>query len=76
MFIRALSAVVERIRGLTQMGEMVAWNEVALAFGNDIVAGYPFGPTNLPMYGKMLRDHKCSGPCRHKWLNQTVGMYW
>ena len=53
----------------------VAWNEVALTQGN-LITGYPHGPTNLPMYGKLLREHNCGKLCRHQWLNATRGMYW
>ena len=53
----------------------VAWNEVALTQGN-LITGYPHGPTNLPMYGKLSREHNCGKLCRHQWLNATRGMYW
>ena len=53
----------------------VAWNEVALTQGK-LITGYPHGPTNLPMYGKLLREHNCGKLCRHQWLNATRGMYW
>jgi len=75
VFERALSTVVDRMRGLTEIGDMVAWNEVALTQGN-LITGYPHGPTNLPMYGKLLREHNCGKLCRHQWLNATRGMYW
>ena len=35
-------------------GDMVVWNEFAVelkATGGGIVEGYPYGPTNLPMWG-------------------------
>jgi len=75
VFERALSTVVDRMRGLTDIGDMVAWNEVALTQGN-LITGYPHGPTNLPMYGKLSREHNCGKLCRHQWLNATRGMYW
>merc|ERR1719272_1081975 len=75
VFERALSTVVDRMRGLTEIGDMVAWNEVALTQGN-LITGYPRGPTNLPMYGKLSREHNCGKLCRHQWLNATSGMYW
>jgi len=75
VFERALSTVVDRMRGLTEIGDMVAWNEVALTQGN-LITGYPHGPTNLPMYGKLSREHNCGKLCRHQWLNATSGMYW
>ena len=133
VFERALSTVVDRMRGLTEIGDMVcsphvskpaaiclqacspippspqphtskpaarcaparspcfqacsyvpgpatpraqvAWNEVALTQGN-LITGYPHGPTNLPMYGKLSREHNCGKLCRHQWLNATRGMYW
>ena len=49
---------------------------MALAQGTNLVTGYPYGPTNLPMYGKLLRAQNCGKLCRHKWLNETYGMYW
>lgn len=76
VFEGALSTVVNRMAGLTEIGDMVAWNEVALTQGDRLITGYPRGPTNLPMYGKLMPEHKCPRLCRHKWLNETRGMYW
>ena len=66
--------------------DMVAWNEVALSRGKgQVLAGYPGGPTNLPMYGGLAPNHfdssgrqKCgnSEACRHAWLQATHGMHW
>ena len=76
VFERALSAVVKRMKGSTEIADMVAWNEEALTHGTNLVTGYPDGPTNLPMYGKLLRAQGCSKLCRHTWLNTTNGLYW
>ena len=63
-------------------GDMVVWNEV-LSNESQVVTGYPFGPVNLPMWGGMCQAHRdvasgrhCAGPCRHKWLNATRGLFW
>ena len=63
--------------------DMVAWNEL-LRNESEILAGYPWGPAALPMYGGLARSHPdhlhpsrpCTGRCRHEWLNLTVGLYW
>ena len=50
------------------------------------VTGYPVGPVNFPMWGGLCRmwqphntEHDglpCKQLCRHRWVNNTRGMYW
>ena len=65
--------------------DMVVWNEVAHT--QRIIAGYPLGPVNLPMWGAFPRAHPrrsrsgafCSlktTRCRHAWINVTRRLYW
>ena len=73
--------------------DMVAWNLLAqdLPHGH-LLTGYPYGPTNLPMYGGLSVEHldpfktvtaaerppQCWGSerCRQQWQSDVGGMYW
>lgn len=69
--------------------DMVAWNLVGQERQSErLLIGYPFGPTNLPMYGGLSREHldpavqtksqHCSRTeaCRQGWLRRVGHHYW
>ena len=91
----ALRAVAARLRNHYAAApphvnvDMAFWNAQLLE--RPVVTGYPHGPVNLPMWGRlasvpspwcrmhadpMNRSASCSHQCRYEWINATLGHYW
>ena len=71
---RLLSNLRTRARPVLYWGEdMVAWNE--LTFDKAVLTGYPYGPVNLPMYGRRLAFDKPDGTAA-QWHSSRRRHFW